>query len=76
MKRSPSELRRIPPSPRHPSVSRQPAPYSPVGWNCTNSGSRHGSPALLSMPLPSPVQVCAEVHEKYERPHPPVAITV
>ncbi len=28
------------------------------------------------MALPSPVQVCAEVQEKYVRPYPPVASTV
>jgi hypothetical protein len=32
-----------------------------------------GSPARSTIALPSPVQVCAEVHEKYARPYPPVA---
>ena len=31
MKRSPSELVKNPPSPRTPSVIKQPAPYIPVG---------------------------------------------
>jgi hypothetical protein len=33
----------------------------PVGWNWTNSMSCKGRPARAIMPLPSPVQVCAEV---------------
>lgn len=40
----------------------------PVGWNCTNSRSCSGMPARAAMALPSPVQVCAEVAEKYARP--------
>ena len=39
----------------------------PVGWNCTNSMSCSGTPARKAMALPSPVQVCAEVAEKYAR---------
>ena len=64
MKRSPAELVRNPPSPRTPSVMRHPAPYTPVGWNCTNSMSWSGSPARSAIALPSPVHVCADVHEK------------
>lgn len=33
-------------------------------------------PALAARAVPSPVQVWAEVHEKYARPYPPVASTV
>ena len=47
-----------------------------VQWNWTNSMSCRGRPARSTMPLPSPVQVWAEVHEKYARPYPPVASTV
>ena len=36
----------------------------PVGWNWTNSGSCRGMPALSAIAFPSPVHVCAEVHEK------------
>lgn len=36
----------------------------PVGWNCTNSRSWLGRLALETMAVPSPVQVCADVHEK------------
>src|SRR5260221_8863850 len=35
-----------------------------VGWNWTNSISWSGSPARSTMALPSPVQVCAEVHDR------------
>ena len=44
-----------------------------VGWNCTNSRSWSGMPALAAMAPPSPVQVCAEVAENQARPYPPVA---
>lgn len=43
---SPKPLIKYPPSPRQPSVIKQPAPYIPVGWNCTNSISCIGIPAL------------------------------
>ena len=36
----------------------------PVGWNWVNSMSCRGRPARSTMPLPSPVQVWAEVAEK------------
>jgi hypothetical protein len=61
MKRSPSELRRIAPSPRQPSVSSTPAPATPVGWNCQNSMSSSGMPARAAMPRPSPVLMKALV---------------
>ena len=70
MNRSPSELTRYPPSPRHPSVIRQPAPYMPVGWNWTNSMSWLGRPARVTMADPSPVHVWADVQLKYARPYP------
>ncbi len=44
MKRSPSLLRRMPPSPRAPSVSRMPMRQMPVGWNWKNSMSSSGRP--------------------------------
>merc|ERR1719308_563705 len=44
MNLSPSLLTRYPPSPLHPSVIKQPAPYMPVGWDWTNSMSWLGSP--------------------------------
>ncbi len=59
MKRSPVESRSQPPAPRRPSsstvpVMRVPAPASsPVGWNCTISMSRNGSPARKAMARPS-----------------------
>ena len=59
MKRRPSELRRTPPSPRTPSVTRMPRTDSghtiPVGWNCTNSMSIMSAPAHAAMACPSPV---------------------
>ena len=49
MKRSPWLLRRMPPSPRTPSVTRMPitpgGQTMPVGWNCRNSMSRRSAPA-------------------------------
>lgn len=40
----------------------------PVGWNCTNSRSWQGRPALVTMAVPSPVLVWADVQLKYVRP--------
>ena len=40
----------------------------PVGWNWTNSRSWSGSPARVTMALPSPVHVCALVAENHDRP--------
>src|ERR1700722_13854890 len=58
MKRVPSELRRTPPSPRPPSVTRMPRTESghtmPVGWNCTHSMSMTSAPAQMAMAWPSP----------------------
>ncbi len=59
MKRSPSLLRRMPPSPRAPSVSRMPMRQMPVGWNWKNSMSSSGSPRRYTAAWPSPVSVCA-----------------
>ena len=73
MKRSPSLLRRMPPSPRAPSVSRMPRPARPVGWNWKNSMSSSGSPAPDAMPMPSPVRVCAFEVVLKNLPKPPVA---
>src|SRR6218665_3033699 len=53
MKRSPLLLTRIAPSPRQPSVSRTPAPATPVGGNCQNSMSCSGTPARAPMPRPA-----------------------
>src|SRR5215207_6479733 len=73
MKRSPSLLRRMAPSPRQPSVSSTPAPATPVGWNCQNSMSSSGMPALAAMPRPSPVLMKALVLAAKMRPAPQVA---
>ena len=56
MKRSPSLLRRYPPSPRQPSVISTPFDFSVVGWNCMNSMSFSGTPARQASDMPSPVQ--------------------
>ncbi len=56
MKRSPSLLRRYPPSPRQPSVISTPFDFSVVGWNCMNSMSLSGTPARHAIDMPSPVQ--------------------
>lgn len=37
---------------------------SPVGWNCTNSRSWQGRPALVTIAFPSPVLVWADVQLK------------
>ena len=75
MNRSPSALRRMPPSPRAASEIRMPSPARPVGWNWKNSMSSSGSPLRNTMPSPSPVRVCAfEVVLKI-LPAPPVAST-
>ncbi|CFN72652.1 Uncharacterised protein [Bordetella pertussis] len=76
MKRSPSLLSRMPPSPRTPSVISTPAPATPVGWNCQNSMSCSGMPARAAMPRPSPVLMKAFVEAAQIRPAPPVASTV
>src|SRR5690606_27668788 len=76
MKRSPSLLSRMPPSPRTPSVISTPAPATPVGWNCQNSRSCKGRPARAAMPKPSPVLMKALVEAAQIRPAPPVANTV
>src|SRR5471030_533403 len=76
MKRSPSLLIRIPPSPRTPSVISTPAPATPVGWNCQNSMSCSGRPARAAMPMPSPVLMKALVEAAKIRPAPPVAMIV
>src|SRR6266700_6403704 len=59
MKRSPSLLRRMPPSPRTASVTRSPCTPGghtiPVGWNCTNSMSSKSAPASYARVMPSPV---------------------
>ncbi len=59
MKRLPSELRRIPPSPRTLSVTRIPRTDGgqtiPVGWNWTNSMLTSEAPALSARAWPSPV---------------------
>ena len=73
MKRSPSLLTRMAPSPRQPSVSSTPAPATPVGWNCQNSMSCSGMPARAAMPRPSPVLMKALVEAAKMRPAPPVA---
>ncbi|CAB4841284.1 unannotated protein [freshwater metagenome] len=79
IKRSPSELVRIPPSPRTDSVTKIPRTDGgqtiPVGWNCRNSMSTRFAPALRASACPSPVpshelEVILKV-----LPTPPVAIT-
>ena len=75
MKRSPSPLRRIPPSPRAASESRMPRPARPVGWNWKNSMSSSGRPLRHTMPMPSPVRVCALEVVLKTLPKPPVAKT-
>ena len=59
MKRSPLLFRRIPPSPRTPSVTSSPMTPGghtmPVGWNCTNSMSINSAPASYASACPSPV---------------------
>src|SRR6478735_6558544 len=59
MNRSPSALRRTPPSPRAASETSVPAASSgssrPEGWNCTNSGSRIRAPAARAKRKVSPV---------------------
>ena len=76
MNGSPESLRRIPPSPRQPSVNNTPAPATPVGWNCQNSISCNGIPARAAIPRPSPVLIYAFVDARYTRPAPPVANNV
>ncbi|KAG1414509.1 hypothetical protein G6F57_023831 [Rhizopus arrhizus] len=71
MKRSPSLFKRMPPSPRTPSVISTPAPATPVGWNCQNSMSCSGMPARAAMPRPSPVLMKALVEAAQMRPAPP-----
>ena len=51
---------RMPPSPRQPSMRRQPARKMPVRWSFTTSRSRMGRPPRMAMAEPSPVQVCAD----------------
>ncbi|GAA2838709.1 hypothetical protein GCM10020220_029530 [Nonomuraea rubra] len=59
MKRSPSPLRRIPPSPLAASETSVPAALSgairPDGWNCTSSASRMRQPARTARRKESPV---------------------
>ena len=59
MKRRPSLLRRTPPSPRTPSVTRMPRTLGgqimPVGWNWTNSMSISSAPGVVGSAWPSPV---------------------
>ena len=73
---SPSAFIKYPPSPLQPSVTREPAPYMPVGWNCHISMSCAGKPALRAIPRPSPVLINAFVVDAYILPAPPVARTV
>ena len=58
MNRSPSRLRRIPPSPRTASVTSSPrtpgGQTMPVGWNWTNSMSISSAPARQASACPSP----------------------
>ena len=51
----------MPPSPRAASESSTPVEASPVGWNCTNSGSFTGMPARKHAATPSPVMFVAFV---------------
>ena len=75
MKRSPSLLRRMPPSPRAPSVSRIPIFQMPVGWNWKNSMSSRGKPRRYTIPMPSPVSVSAFDETLKTFPKPPVENT-
>src|SRR5664280_2752976 len=71
MKRSPSLLRRMPPSPRAASESRMPIFQMPVGWNWKNSMSSSGRPLRQMIPGPSPVRVWALEETLYILPKPP-----
>ncbi len=73
MKRSPSALRRIPPSPRAASDRRMPRPARPVGWNWKNSMSSSGRPRRYARAMPSPVRVWALDVVLKILPAPPVA---
>jgi hypothetical protein len=63
MKRSPSELRRMPPFAAHAFGDQHAGAGTPVGWNCQNSMSSSGMPARAAMPTPSPVLMKALVEE-------------
>src|SRR5829696_7825441 len=65
MKRSPSLLRTMPPSPRAASLSSTPSFASPVGWNWNISMSSSGTPRRHAIAGPSPV----EAVELVEEPH-------
>ena len=79
MNRSPSLLRRTPPSPRTPSVTRIPrtdrGQTMPVGWNWTASMSMRSAPDHSAMAWPSPVD--SQLLEVYfhDLPTPPLAST-
>ncbi len=79
MKRSPSELRRTPPSPRTDSVTRMPrtdgGQTMPVGWNWTNSMLTSVAPARRARAWPSPVYSHELDVTFHDLPMPPVART-
>ncbi len=52
-----------------------PSPARPVGWNWKNSMSSSGRPLRQTMPMPSPVRVCALEVVLKTLPNPPVAST-
>ena len=45
----------------------------PVGWNWKNSMSSSGRPLRATMPMPSPVRVCALLVTLKTLPKPPLA---
>ena len=79
MKRSPSLLRRMPPSPRTASVTSRPrtpgGQTMPVGWNCTNSMSMRSAPTEYASAWPSPLYSHEFEVTVYALPMPPVAST-
>src|SRR3954465_9680081 len=79
MNRLPSELRRIPPSPRTDSVTSRPftdgGQTMPVGWNCTNSMLISDAPARSASACPSPVYSHEFEGTLNDLPMPPVAST-
>ncbi len=79
MKRVPSEFRRVPPSPRTPSVTRMPRTLGgqtmPVGWNWMHSMSISSAPASRASVMPSPVHSHEFDVNFHALPTPPVAST-
>ena len=80
MNRSPLLLRRMPPSPRTPSVTSRPMTPGghtmPVGWNWRNSMSISSAPASKASVCPSPVYSQEFEVTWYALPTPPVAMTI